>query len=178
MVALALVLGACGGDDKSDETTTTAKSDESTPTTAKPLSDEEFAAQVDPLLADIEAAGTDLCAVLEAASAQGPEAAAASEAQVKATVEAQVAILKAIAATEPVDEANATVINNAADELSAAAEKDGYTPAFLQSDEFGKVFSSEGFSSAIGAYQTRQASECAPASTVPAEGDAPATTTP
>ncbi len=162
VAALALVGGACGGDDddkKDDETTTTA---ESTETTLAEISDEEFNAQVEPLLADLEAAGTDLCAVLEAASATGPEAAASTEAQVKATVDAQVEILRAIAATEPVDTANAEIINRVADELSAAAEADGYTTEFLQGEEFTQVLGAEDFSTAIGSYQTRQSSECAP----------------
>jgi hypothetical protein len=161
VTALALVLGACGGDDEADETTTTEASAEETTTTVAELSDEEFNSQVEPLLADIEAAGTDLCAVLEAASATGPEAPASTEAQVKVTVDAQVAILKAIAASEPVDTANAEIINRKADELSAAAEADGYTTGFLESETFTQVLGSEDFSAAIGAYQTRQASECA-----------------
>ena len=137
------------------------------------LSDEEFSAQVDPLLADIEAAGTDLCAVLEAASAQGPEAPAATEAQVESTIAAQVTILRAIAGTEPVDEANAAVLNKVADDLSAAAESNGYSVAFLQGEEFTAVLSGEDFTAAIGAYQTRQAAECETAESAPDGGDTP-----
>jgi hypothetical protein len=162
MVAmLALVAGACGGDDESSDETTTTEASEETTTTAATLSDDEFNAQVEPLLADLEAAGTDLCAVLEAASATGPEAAASTEAQVKTTVDAQVQILKAIAASEPVDTANAAVINRVADELSAAAEQDGYSTEFLQGEAFTSVLGAEDFNTAIAAYQTRQSSECA-----------------
>jgi hypothetical protein len=172
VAALALVAGACGGDDeaekKSDETTTTA---ESTETTLAEISDEEFESQVAPLLADLEAAGTDLCSVLEAASASGPEASASTEAQVKSTVDAQVKILKAIAATEPVDTANAAIINRVADELSAAAEADEYSPEFLQGEEFTQILAAEDFSAAIGGYQTRQSAECATTSSLPAEGE-------
>lgn len=171
MAVLALVAGACGGDDddkKSEETTTTA---ESTETTLAEISDEEFESQVAPLLADLEAAGTDLCAVLEAASASGPEASASTEAQVKSTVDAQVKILKAIAATEPVDTANAAIINRVADELSAAAEADGYSTEFLQGEEFTQILGAEDFSAAIGGYQTRQSAECATTSSLPAEGE-------
>jgi hypothetical protein len=173
MVAvLALVLVACGGDDEADETTTTTEAtDETTTTTAAPLSDEEFQAQVDPILADLAAAGTDLCKVIEAASASGPAAEASTEAQVKLTVEAQVAILRAIAATEPVDQANAATINGVADDLAAAAEADGYSTDFLQSEEFAAVVNDEQLVAALSPYQTRAASECAPTGADGATGD-------
>lgn len=176
VAALALVAGACSGEDEepAEETTTT---EEATTTTVAALSDEEFAAQVEPLVADLEAAGTDLCAVLEAASASGPQASASTEAQVRTTVDAQVKILRAIAATEPVDAANAAVITRVADELAAAAEADGYSTEFLQSEAFTAVLGAQDFTTAISAYQTRQSTECATQESVPAEGgDAPVTT--
>jgi len=172
VTVLALAGTACGGDDEADDTTTTT-TEASTETTVQELTDDEFAAQVDPLLADIEAAGTDLCAVLEAASAQGPEAPAATEAQVESTIDAQVAILRAISGSEPVDEANAAILNKVADDLSAAAESAGYSVAFLQGEEFTQVLSGEEFTTAIGAYQTRQAAECETTEPAPAPGDAP-----
>jgi len=175
VTVLALAGAACGGDDEAEDTTTTTTeaSTETTETTMQELTDEEFATQVDPLLADIEAAGTDLCAVLAAASAQGPEAPASTEAQVESTIDAQVAILRAISGSEPVDEANAAILNKVADDLSVAAESAGYSVAFLQGEEFTQVLSGEEFTTAIGAYQTRQAAECETAEPVPEEGDTP-----
>lgn len=172
VAVLALTAAACG-DDAADETTTTAA--DSTETTVAELSDEEFDAQVELLLADLEAAGTDLCAVLQAASATGPEAAASTEAQVRTTVDAQVKILQAIAATEPVDEANAAVINRVAGELADAAEQDGYSTDFLESEEFATVLGGDDFTAALQGYQTRQASECED-STIPEDGSEPTTT--
>jgi hypothetical protein len=181
VAALALVAGACGGDDEetTEETTTTAELDgEATSTTVEPLSDEEFDAQVEPLVAELEAAGTDLCAVLQAASASGPESSAATEAQVRTTVDAQVKILRAIAATEPVDEPNAAVINRVADELAAAAEEDGYTVDFVLGEAFTSLLGAEDFTVAITAYQTRQASDCEIDGSIPAEGETETTEAP
>lgn len=177
VAATALVAGACGGDDEEESTEETTTTAELTTTTVESLSDEEFDAQVAPLVADLEAAGTDLCAVLEAASATGPQSTASTEAQVRTTVDAQVKILRAIAATEPVDTANAAVINRVADELAAAAEADGYSTEFLTGEAFTSVLGTEDFTAAIVAYQTRQSTECAAEGSVPAEGDGQGTET-
>lgn len=183
VAVLALLAGACsGGDEQADEkkdnkeTTTT----EATTTTVAELSDEEFVAGVDELLADVEAAGTDLCALFEALAGTGPDAPAANPTQVRAMVEAQVESLRAIAASEPVDAENAAVLNKVADDLIAAGEADGFTPGFMTSKEYNDVLSSPESLGALESYQARQTADCAPPDAPPAEGAAggaaPATT--
>jgi len=173
VAVLALLAGACsGGDDENadekKETTTT----EATTTTVAELSDEEFVAGVDELLADVEAAGTDLCALFEALAGTGPDAPAANPTQVRAMVEAQVDSLRAIAASEPVDAENAAVLNKVADDLIAAGEADGFTTGFMTSKEYNDVLSSQESLGALNAYQARQTADCAPPSSAPTEGDA------
>lgn len=171
VAVLALVATACGGDEEADETTTTAAGEQST-TTVEPLSDEEFLAEVEQVTSSIEAAGNEFCAVIEAASAPGPTAAPDGEAQVRATVEAQVGILEAIAAAEPVDEENAAVLRETAAQLAQAAEDAGYSEDFIQGEASAEILLSDEFNAAITAYQTRRANECADPGADGAEGGA------
>lgn len=157
---VALLAAGCGdGDDEAEETTTTEAGEVTTPSVPE-LSDEEFATEVDEVIGQVNEAGTEFCDVITAASASGPSAPPSSEEQVQATVEAQVAILDAIAASEPVDEANAQILRDTASELAAAAEADGYSEGFLEGEESTAILSSQEFSTAIASYQSRQASEC------------------
>ena len=176
MATLALLAGACSGgdDEKADEkkeTTTTAEATTTTAstTTLAPLSDEEFTAKVDTLLSEVEAAGTDLCALFDAVSRTAPAAPAANATQVRAMVDAQVATLRAIGATEPVDAENQAILNKVADDLVAAAEADGYSTEFMTSKEFNDLLNSPESLGALQAYQERTTAECAPDDAAPTE---------
>lgn len=179
VATLALGATACGGDDKAekDETTTTKAEDSST--TLPELSDEDYAKEVEPLMSELDGAGTDLCAVLQVAYGSGPQAPPSTVEQVKITVAAQAKILRSLAATEPVEAASAPVLNATADKLEADAEQAGYTVEFFQTG-VNKIFDTEEFRNAISPYQTRQAADCMPeeptAGSSGAEGGASPTT--
>lgn len=161
VAALALVVAACGnGDDEdAEETTTTAP----TETTLATLSDEEFDEQVDEmLLGPVEAAGTDICAVFDAAEG-GPAAMPSSENQVRKIVDSYVAVLEALAATEPVDEAQSAVLVQTAQDIRAAAEEQDYDLELLSDPEFAELQSSPEFLEAAETYTARYQAECAPA---------------
>ncbi len=162
MVAtLALGVAACGGDEdaEKDETTTTKAGEEST-TSLRELSDDDYSAAVEPLMAELDGAGTDLCAVLQVAYGAGPEAPPSTTEQVKVTIAAQAKILRSLAATEPVEAASAPVLNSTADKLEAEAEAAGYSVEFFTTG-VNSVFDTEEFRTAMTPYQSRQASECA-----------------
>ena len=186
VATLALLVGACSGgddenaDEKKETTTTEASTTTESTTTLAPLSDEEFTAKVDTLLAEVEAAGTDLCALFAAVSRTQPAAPAANETQVRAMVDAQVATLRAIGATEPVDAENQAILNKVADDLVAAAEADEYSTEFMTSKEFNDLLNSPEALGALQSYQERTTADCAPPDAAPTEGGAggaaPATT--
>jgi hypothetical protein len=166
VAVLALLGAACGGDDGEDaeETTTTAP----TETTLATLSDEEFDEEVDEMLLDpVEAAGTDICAVFDAASGPGPSAMPSTENQVRKIVDSFVVVLEALAGTEPVDEEQAAVLLETAQDLRATAEEQGYSMELLEDPEFAQLQSSPEFLEAAQAYTDRYEQECQPA----AEGD-------
>lgn len=163
VTAMALLAG-CGGDD-GDETATTA---EATTTT---LSDEEFVAAVDQITADLEAAGTDLCAVFEVAVAPAPQDTPSTPAKVEATVGATVAIMRSLAATEPVDPEAAALLTEAADEVESAIAAEDYDVEYFESDEFLQLVAGEDLQTAFGEYQTRASEECAPTPTTTVAGE-------
>lgn len=187
MVAtLAIGVAACSNDEKAD------KADDAESTTSAPgssssvpkLSDDEYAAAVEPLTKDLDGAGTDLCKVLEVAYSSGPQAPPSSKAQVKVTVAAQAKILRAIANTEPKQEQSAAVLTETADNLESKAEEAGYSIEFFQTD-VNTLFDTEDFRNAIAPYQSRQTAECMPqdasaGGSDPSAGEDPAapTTTP
>ncbi|MEI2699895.1 MAG: hypothetical protein V9E94_16740 [Microthrixaceae bacterium] len=112
VATLALGAAACSGDDNADkDETTTTKAGEETTTTVAELSDDDYSAAVEPLMDDLDGAGTDLCAVLQVAYGTGPEAPPSTTEQVKVTIAAQAKILRSLAATEPVEAASAPVLN-------------------------------------------------------------------
>jgi len=157
VAGLALVGAACGnGDDDAEETTTTAPTETTLPT----LSDEEFDAQVDEMLLEpVAAAGTDICAVFDAAEG-GPAAMPSSENQVRKIVDSYVVVLEALAATEPVDEAQSAVLVQTAENIRAAAEEQGYDLELLSDPEFAELQSSPEFLEAAEAYTARYQQEC------------------
>ncbi len=161
VATLALGAAACSGDDNADkDETTTTKAGEETTTTVAELSDDDYSAAVEPLMDDLDGAGTDLCAVLQVAYGTGPEAPPSTTEQVKVTIAAQAKILRSLAATEPVEAASAPVLNATADKLEADAEAAGYSLEFFQTG-VNSVFDTEEFRTAMTPYQSRQAAECA-----------------
>ncbi len=168
VAALALVAAACGnGDEDAEETTTTAPTETTLPT----LTDEEFDEQVDEMLLDpVEAAGTDLCAVFDAAEG-GPAAMPSSENQVRKIVDSYVAVLQSLAATEPVDEEQAAVLLETAENIRAAAEEQDYDLELLSDPEFGELQSSPEFLGAAETYTNRYQQECTPGGDGALDGD-------
>jgi hypothetical protein len=174
MLSLTLLAGACSGDEEAEETTTTAASEgsegseDSTSTTVAELSDEEFAAKADEALDAVTAAGTDLCELFDAtSSALGPEAPPSSPEQVRITVELQVALLKAIAASEPVVPESKATIDRIADELAAAASSAEYSEDFFNDGALAGIINGQELVTALTPYQTRYQSECAPTTSMP-----------
>lgn len=168
-VVLALVAAACSDDEPTAEPVpeTTTSVPEPAPTVA-PLDDDEFAAQLAPALEELDAAGTDLCAVLAVlVTSAGPEAPPSSPEQVRATLDAQATLFRALAATEPVDEPSAALVLAAADELVELSRSDDLSPATLESEEYLSIF--DAMQPGFDAYQERQAQEC----DAPGLGEAP-----
>ncbi len=166
VAAVLLLTGACSGgsddeakdDKKTDDSSEQADSSEETETTA--LSDDEFIGQVDELTGMIDEAGTDLCKIVAVAQEDGPASSATTPAQVESLIAAQVSMLRALAGVEPVDEANAAVLNGYADKLQAAGEEADYSVELLTSEEFIALQADPALAPAIGVYQTRAQSEC------------------
>lgn len=172
MAALALVAGACGGDDKADETTTTEKSTETTESTTT-LADDDYSAKIADYTASVDAAGTDLCALSAALGTQPP--APANPAQSKELIELYAKLLRTLAATMPEDPTTVTTLNDTADALLAEAEAAGYPADFLSNpDTAPKSLTSEAFNAANTATAAKAQTQCA--STTTAAGDAPTTT--
>jgi hypothetical protein len=176
VVVVALAGTACSDDDdetvEGDATTTTEDEREPAPVTT--IADEEFSAATESFTAGVDAAGEDFCAVVQAASANaGPAASPGNSEQVRQTVEMQVNVMESLAATTPVDEENAATLRRTAEELTAAAEEDGYSTDFLSSDAAGEILMGEDFQRALQAYSARASEECAnlPGASPPESGD-------
>lgn len=168
VVAAMALLASCGGDD-ADETTTTAA--EATSTT---LSEEEFTAEVDGLMAQLDAAGTDLCSVLEVAGAPGPGM-PTSPAMVRSVVDGVLGILRSLAATEPVDPEAAAGLNELADTAEEAIAAEDYSVEYFESEEFRQLIAGEDIEGALAPYQTRASEECVPTPTTTVAGETPTT---
>jgi hypothetical protein len=166
VAVLALVAGACGGDDekKADETTTTAKSTETTETSTT-LDDADYTAQIAEYTSAVEAAGTDLCALSSALSTQPP--APGNSAQSKQLIELYAKLLRTLAATIPEDPTTVQTLNSTADALLQEAEAAGYPVDFLTNPETApKSLTSEAFSAANTATAAKAQTQCASTSTV------------
>lgn len=173
MAALALVAGACSGnDEKADKTTTTEKSTETTETTTT-LADDDYTAKIADYTESVDAAGTDLCALSAALGTQPP--APANPAQSKQLIELYAKLLRTLAATMPEDPTTVKTLNDTADALLAEAEAAGYPADFLSNpDTAPKSLTSEAFNAANTATAAKAQTQCA--STTTAAGDAPSTT--
>ena len=158
VVALGLVGASCSDDEPTRSTTTTTSAESTTTTT---MSDQDFDELADGFISDVQAADGDLCALVEASAVQF-ETAAANPHQMERTVGMQTAVMEALASTEPVDEEHAQGLRVAAARLQEAAERAGYTPEFLTSDEAMDVLMGSEFQAALRAYAERADEECAP----------------
>lgn len=162
IAALALVGAACSSDSKSDsaDSKKTTTTDAVTTTTAKPLSDDDYLAQVDAITAKLTAAGTDIC-TLTAATGEGPPE-PSNTTQVKAAVGLYTALLNAVANSFPAENAtSADALRTAATNFSTAAETAGYPKDFFSSEEATAALSGEGYNAAMTDYQTIYTSNCA-----------------
>ena len=174
VLSLAVLAGGCGGDEETEETTTTAAAEgsesgaEGATTTVAALSDEEFSSKADEVLDAVDEAGTDLCELFSATStALGPDAPPSSPEQVRITVELQVALLEAIAASEPVVPESKATIERIAGELQAAAEEAEYSEDFFNDGALAGIINGQELVTALTPYQTRYQSECAPTTSMP-----------
>ncbi len=168
VTAVVLLTGACssGSDDAKKDDKKEAASDATT-TTA--MSDDDFVGQIDELSNAIDEADGDLCAIVEVGKQAGPPSSPSTPAQVEALINAQVSMLRALAAVEPVDETNGPVLTAYADKLLAAGEEAGFSVEFLSSEEFMALQSDASLSPAVAAYQTRSQTEC-PQPDMPTDG--------
>jgi hypothetical protein len=179
-VTLLALLGACSGEDEEpadggDRTTTTASSDgtDSSTTTLAPVSDEEFASEVDKLLVDLDAAGTDLCDVFAVFSSNGTlNAQATTPAQVRKSVEFLTELFAAIGAVEPVVAESQATLAQISERIEGAAEDADYDPSFFESEELGGLVNGQELLTALQPYAVRYQSECAATGAVPGAGDA------
>ncbi len=165
VAVLALVAGACGGDDeKADETTTTEKSTPTTETTTT-LDDADYTAQISEYTTAVEAAGTDICALSDALSTQPP--APGNSGQSKQLIELYAKLLRTLAATMPEDPTTVQTLNSTADALLTEAADAGYPVDFLTNPETApKSLTSEAFNAANTATAAKAQTQCAPTTTV------------
>ena len=181
VVAIALLGTACSGDDDSSDTTTTAAEDApSTPDeTTTTLNDDDYAEAIAGFASELEAAGTDLCKIIEVQTAAVPPEPANSN-QVEQVIGIYTQLLRSFAAAIPDDPSSAEALNTAADELAAEAEAAGYPADFLTGqtqEEAPAALSSEAFVAATASFSQRAQTECAPA-TPEGTPEAPTTAAP
>lgn len=177
VLSLTLLAGACSGDEEAEETTTTAAA-EDTNTTLAPVSDDEYAKQVEPFKASLEDAGTDPCA-LSASVGSLPEVTPSTPEQIKMALELPVLLFRAIAATDEADGQYGPAFAAAASRLEAAAAEAEYDPGFFESPEYAEALSTPETQAAYGAFSQRVAEECDLPETGPGEAptlDEPAET--
>ncbi len=163
LVALAATVG-CSSDDSASGTTAVAASSETTAAdddgvTTTSLSDEAFSAETGELAEQVGAAGDDLCAVA-VAIIDGPAAQPATPQQVEAAVEVQVAVFRQLAATTPIDEPNAEIVEATADRIEAAAAAAEYPVDLFGRDDFVEIVQSEEFIGAVQTYFERAGQQC------------------
>lgn len=161
VVVLGVAGASCSDDDEPDASPTSSTTTAAESTTTTTISDQEFDELAEGFLGEVEAAGDDLCALVEAATVQF-ETAAANPHQMEQTINMQTAVLEALASTEPVDEENAERLQVAAARLTDAAEQAGYAPDFLASEEATDVLMGTELQQALTAYSQRAQEECTP----------------
>lgn len=145
--ALVTTAAACSSDSDDDKSTNGDKSEQSTDgddssngagdsadaddTTQETVSDDEFASQMADLSANIKAAGTDVCKLMEALQVNPPQPANAT--QVKEFVGVWTQLLDSIGATLGGDDEK--VVKKAAADFKAVLESKDYDPAIFDDDE-------------------------------------------
>lgn len=169
IVTLALFAGACSSNDKeaspkkSDKTETTkAEGDSSTTsTTSKPLSEKEYANQLDEVSKAVAAAGTDTCKLVEALNANPPEP--QTKDQVKKMVDTYGQLLNAVAgALPPTSIDSIKALQEAAASLAQKAKEADYSADFFSGEAFNSTMTGNGMTAAFSEFQTA-AQKCAPA---------------
>lgn len=160
-LVLALATACSSGDDEaSDKKTTTT---EATTTSATPdtVSDEDFDAAVAPIEARVEEASGDVCEVVKVFGETSGLPTPANAAQTERGVQLVVALFRAAAAAPPAGaEADAPVLERAADELLAEGESKGWDPAWLTSAPGPSVLSDSEVQAAFSSYQSKAAEQC------------------
>lgn len=139
-----------------DGTDSTGGSDDSlddiTPNT---VTDEEFSKQIGELSANIKAAGTDVCDLMEAAQANPPEP--ANEAQTKEFVQVWTQLLKSIGAALGGDDKK--ILEDAADGFAKMIADKGYSPEVFDDEEISNFLSTDELSDAMDRFGEK-AMEC------------------
>lgn len=162
---LALATACSSGDDTASEkdspkkTTTT----EATTTTATPgtVSDEKFDAAVAPIEAKVEEASGDVCEVVKVFSETSGLPTPANAAQTERGVQLVAALFRAAAAAPPAGaEADAPVLQRAADELLAEGKSKNWDPAWLTSAPGPSVLSNSEVQAAFSNYQSKASQQC------------------
>ena len=156
LAVLGLFAGACGSDDKADETTTTKKDtttteadgqDEDTDDSSEveDVSDDEFDAAVGEISATVEGANGDICVLMEVLSTgtiglPNPS----TPAQVKTATDFVAQVLNAVADAAPAESASdAEAIRAAANQVEADAEANDYDPEWMNSPDYSPLGSDE-----------------------------------
>ena len=172
---LALTAAACsddGPEEGSGSSTSTTSAPEQTTTT---LDDEEFGKRMDEVQAIVDAAGSDLCAVVAAPQAlPSPSSPAQLERVLQLYKEA---IEVAAAALETDDPQSAEVLRTGAADLLEEAAAVDYDIRFLTGDSAPESVSSPEYMKASEALNAKYAAECGPPGAGGGSG-APDTTVP
>jgi hypothetical protein len=146
------------GGEKKKSTTTEATTTTATPDT---VSDEDFDAAVAPIEARVEEASGNVCEVVKVFGETSGLPTPANAAQTERGVQLVVALFRAAAAAPPVGaEADAPVLERAADELLAEGESKGWDPAWLTSAPGPSVLSDSEVQAAFSSYQSKAAEQC------------------
>ena len=155
VVMSTVALAACSDDGEA----ASSRSSGERRTTTTLLDDEAFDEAIAGFTRDVEDAGDDFCAVVEAATVE-LETAAANPAQVERTIGFQVKVMESLAGTEPRDEEHAAVLLRTRQALLDAAEAAEFSPEFLESEEFAEIMMSEDFQTALNSYYQRAQQDC------------------
>lgn len=166
--AFLLTGAACSSDSKDDKTDNGDSSaqadgtdsrgdsgdslDDATPVT---VTDEEFSTQISALRAEIKAAGTDVCDLMEAAQANPPQP--ANESQTKEFVGVYTDLLRSIGAALGGDDQK--VLDEAADGFEKLVAEKGYSPDVFDDEEISNFLSDEGLTDAMERF-SEQAMAC------------------
>jgi hypothetical protein len=178
VASFALLAGACGSDGdsnakKSDKNTTSTtenkKGDEpsdqtsTTALTTTTVDDATFKTELSKVNSDIDKAGTDPCALVEALDANPPTPGNSSQSE--QLVGTYSKLLRAVASALPASSTdNIKALNGAADEVAKVAETKKFAPDVFTSPEFGAVMSSQSVTAALGEF-SGIAQKCKPPTT-------------